>query len=157
MSKLSSCAEWVSLGLLVLSGCAPSVDGNLTRPPSAAGGSTSLGAGDGAGGFGGAVQVYSYPDASVTHPDGGSALGDPGVPSCGASDFAAEQVVVETTIEVPEVVTEYVTEDVPEVITEVVTEEVVTTKPVALYIMFDQSMSMNGPPFGTSNLWDPAV
>jgi hypothetical protein len=56
------------------------------------------------------------------------------VPSgqCGASSFEAQQVVVETVTQV--------------------TTQVTTTKPVALYIMFDQSLSMK-----LSAIWDPAV
>jgi Mg-chelatase subunit ChlD len=62
--------------------------------------------------------------------DAGSAIPDGG--ECGATSLQAQQVVVqkEVTIETP----------------------ITSIKPVALYIMLDQSLSM-----GTSNLWDPAV
>lgn len=51
---------------------------------------------------------------------------------CGASSFEAQQITVQREVQVE--------------------SEVTTAKPVALYIMFDQSMSMD-----TSNLWNPAV
>ena len=52
--------------------------------------------------------------------------------SCGATTVAAEEVVVEEEVEVE--------------------TEVTVAKPVALYIMFDKSLSMQ-----MSGLWDPAV
>jgi hypothetical protein len=51
---------------------------------------------------------------------------------CGATSFAAKQIIVETEVEVA--------------------SQVTTVKPVVLYIMFDQSLSMSW-----SNIWDPAV
>jgi len=65
--------------------------------------------------------TYETPDASDTNPG-----------QCGASSFAAQQVVVNTEVQV--------------------TTQVTTVKPVALYIMFDQSLSMT-----LSNIWNPAV
>ena len=53
---------------------------------------------------------------------------------CGASSFEAQQVVVQREVQVE--------------------SQVTVVKPVALYIMFDQSWSMK---MGGANLWDPAV
>jgi von Willebrand factor type A domain len=53
---------------------------------------------------------------------------------CGASSFEAQQVVVQREVQVE--------------------SQVTVVKPVALYIMFDQSWSMK---MGPVNLWDPAV
>ena len=53
-------------------------------------------------------------------------------PSCGATSVAAEEVVVEEEVTVE--------------------TEVTVAKPVALYVMFDKSLSMD-----QSGLWEPAV
>jgi len=76
-----------------------------------------------------------------------------GEPTCGASSFEAEQVVVDSIVEVPE----EITEEVPEEVTEEVTEEITTIKPTVLYLMFDQSLSMAGGLNYGANKWDPAV
>jgi Mg-chelatase subunit ChlD len=114
----------------------------------AGGGDTS---GDDRGGAGGGFTHATGGSGSITGSggnagfDNGAGMNDPGprmpidagnaIPDggeCGATSLQAQQVVVqkEVVIETP----------------------VTTTKPVALYIMLDQSLSM-----GTSNLWDPAV
>ena len=59
---------------------------------------------------------------AAAHPEG----------ECGATSLAAKQVVIETEVQVA--------------------SQVTTVKPVVLYIMFDQSLSMSW-----SNIWDPAV
>lgn len=68
------------------------------------------------------VQLLPQSDGSVTEAPG----------ACGASVLSATSVVVEKEVEI--------------------TTEVVSTKPVMFYIMFDQSLSM-----GASKLWQPAV
>jgi hypothetical protein len=57
---------------------------------------------------------------------------EPPLGECGATSFAAKQIIVETEVEVA--------------------SQVTTVKPVVLYIMFDQSMSMDW-----SDIWNPAV
>jgi hypothetical protein len=57
--------------------------------------------------------------------------------ACAATTVAAEKVVVTEEVQV-----------------EVVTE---TPAPVALYVMFDRSQSMAGPPYGSANIWPDAV
>jgi hypothetical protein len=57
--------------------------------------------------------------------------------ACAATTVAAEKVVVTEEVQV-----------------EVVTE---TPAPVALYVMFDRSQSMAGPPYGDANIWPAAV
>jgi hypothetical protein len=91
----------------------------------------------------GSVSKDAGADATkpITKRDG-SAQGDSGDPltddnACAATSVAAQQVVV--------------TEQVP------VTTTIETPAPVALYIMFDNSMSMGGPPWGAANIWPAAV
>lgn len=148
--------EWFAVAFALTAGCTTTDDAR-GKGDAAAGGGGDIEADAGAGSDSGAS---SRPDSSgdwvIKVPDGGSAV-DPGEePHCGASSFAAEQVIVETQVEVPEEITEEVTEEVTEEITEEVTEEVVTTKPATLYILFDRSASMSGAT-GGSNLWTPAV
>ena len=129
------CVIVVCLGIAELCGCAaPTVDTN--------------GPLNTAGGFAGSSAPVVAPQAGAPSDipmfdNSNSALVDAGpvfVPDaaahpegeCGASTFAAKQVVVENEVQVA--------------------SQVTTVKPVVLYIMFDQSMSMSW-----SNIWDPAV
>jgi hypothetical protein len=73
------------------------------------------------------------PDAGLAIPEQ-PAFVDPPEGECGASSFEAQQVVVQREVQVE--------------------SQVTVVKPVALYIMFDQSWSMK---MGGVNLWDPAV
>lgn len=162
----------ISLILLSLTGC-PAAEGSGSGLGDSAGsGSTGSRAGKGGGGggdsgsnagAGGSSSGWSTDNPNDLAPDGGIEIvdigGDPdaGEPSCGAARLAANQVVVEQVVQVPVEVTEEVTEEVPVEVTEEVTEEVQTVKPTVLYIMFDKSMSMAGPPYGQANIWPAAV
>jgi hypothetical protein len=103
--------------------------------------SSDAGVGDGGGGASGTDAVDASHDSGLGNdwPDSGTIVipvqPDPEEPKpgeCGASSFEAQQISVQREV--------------------LVESEVTTTKPVALYIMFDQSQSM-----AMSNLWDPAV
>jgi von Willebrand factor type A domain len=159
----------VSLGFVALVGCSGQGGGgggDKTPDNSNAGSGANSGkAGEGSGGNGGSgadggkfdnpddVIIIDYGDAGMGMGGGDGIDG----PTCGASRIEAKQVVVEKVVEIPEEVTEEITEEVPETVTEEVTVEVQTPKPTVLYIMFDKSMSMNGPPYGDEHLWTPAV
>lgn len=81
-----------------------------------------------------------FDDNPAPLPDAGSVAPEhpieevPREGECGASSFEAQQVVVQREVQVE--------------------SQVTVVKPVALYIMFDQSWSMK---MGGANLWDPAV
>jgi hypothetical protein len=160
--------------LLSLAGCpaAPEGGGSGSSAGSGAdGASGSSGSKGGSGGSdshagaGGGSGSWSVDNPDGVAPDGGTEIVDVGhgggdgedAPSCGASRVEAQQVVVEQVVQVPIEVTEEVTEEVPEEVTEEVTEQVTTQKPTVLYVMFDKSMSMAGPPFGAANIWPAAV
>lgn len=157
---------WIGIVLLTAVGCGAQGDGAVGdrsgNPDSSAAGSRATNSQPGAGGGGSAdlPPKYDNPNEDGSNSSGGGIqyvdLG-PGEPVCGASSFAAEEVVVETVVQVPEEITEVITEEVPETVTEEVVETITTVKPTVLYIMFDQSMSMAGFPWGQVNLWDPAV
>lgn len=153
MSQVS-CAKLLCLGIVAVAGCQSGVTLPSGKGPEA-GGSANVDSGveDPNG--------YSNPDGGlVTVVDGGEIVqvgNDPTAPTCGASSFAAKQVVVEKVIEVPEEVTEEITEEVPEEVTVEVTEEVETIKPTTLFIMFDKSQSMNGGLTWGAHKWTPAV
>jgi Mg-chelatase subunit ChlD len=85
----------------------------------------------GSGGGGGFENPMGGSGGSLPGGQGGGMEVDPDA-GCGATSVMAEQVIVE----------ELVTTE----------EEVTTVEPVALYVMLDQSMSMN-----TSGLWVPAT
>jgi hypothetical protein len=91
------------------------------------------------GGGAGTVAGPSRGGGGGAWPDSGTMIvpirPDPEGPTpgeCGASSFDAQQIPVQREVQVE--------------------SQVTTTKPVAIYVMFDQSISM-----GTSNLWNPAV
>jgi hypothetical protein len=148
---------WLCFGFVAATGCATGV--NLPNPNgnAADSGSPEADAGTDAGG----TSVYGNPDGDglITVSDAGVVqIYDPtGAPTCGASSFEAEKVLVDTIVEVPHEITEEITEDV----TVDVTVDVTTVKPTVLYLMFDQSLSMKGGiqygmNFG-ANKWNPAV
>lgn len=102
--------------------------GNAQGGASGAGQTGGSGGAGGAGGAGGDIFMVGGQGGTVVLPDGGGHDPDAG---CGTSSVEAEQVVIEE---------------------EVVTEETITeVQPVALYVMLDQSLSMQ-----TAGLWDPA-
>jgi hypothetical protein len=154
--------EWFAVAFALTAGC--------PTPNDASTGASDPSSGKGGGGDVDAGADASTPDETqpdggsgpwvIQRPDGGTTVNPDEEPTCGASSFEAEQVVVEVQVDVPEEiteeVTELVTEEVTEEVTEDVTEEVVTTKPASLYILFDRSKSMNG--FGgAEKAWAPAV
>ena len=148
---------WLCFGLVATTGCGTGVSLPDPNGNAAGGGSLEADAGTDAGG----TSVYGNTDGDplIKVSDAGVVqIMDPsGAPTCGASSFEAEQVVVDTIVEVPHEITEEITEDV----TEDVTEEVETIKPTVLYVMFDQSLSMEGGfQYGTNygaHKWTPAV
>lgn len=159
MSQKLFVVGFISLGLLAASGCASSND-----PPGGGGGGGQTAGSSGTLGNDGGPDAqssddYDNPLEPISVGDAGNTWNtdDASVPSCGASRIEAEQIVVETTIDVPVEVSAEVSVEVPVEVTSVVSEEVTTTKPLSLYIMFDKSQSMGDSPSVGNHLWDPAV
>lgn len=130
--------EWTKAALVacacLASACGgdPLSDREGGTSPQGGAGASGAGAGGG-GGLGGASgdpfgHGGGIGGGLVLGGTGGDGGGDPG---CGASSVKAEQVVLERVIEIEETVTE--------------------VQPVALYVMLDQSLSMQ-----TGGLWGPA-
>lgn len=153
------CRAWLCLGLVAVGGCeAELTSATQSRAAAGSGGLNSADAGAPEVDSGSSERSNPYSSSSgwvIDVSDAGWQDAEP--PSCGASSFEAERVVVETMVEIPEEITEDITEEVPEEITEEVTEEVTTVKPTVLYLMFDQSLSMAGGLLFGANKWDPAV
>jgi hypothetical protein len=131
---------WLWASVFGLCGCAASADvseqshriGNYAAAagsPAAGGGNMQAGTDGSAGAPGTDNGSGLIPITVNSSADAGQAT-DAAV--CGASSYAAQQVVVETEVDVA--------------------TQVTTVKPLSLYIMFDQSLSM-----GWSNIWAPAV
>ena len=123
--------------LISTTGC-PSGQMDPGSPSSGAAGDGSVLAGTGAKGptAGSAGASGGKPSTNAGGSAGGGIWYDPTFPSCGASTVAAQEVVVEEEVEVK--------------------TEVVKNKPVALYIMFDQSYSMSAS-YSPPEKWIPAV
>jgi hypothetical protein len=157
----------VSLGFITLVGCSAQGGGGEDGNPDtskAGSGSSHSDAGSNAGSGGSNADPplnTDNPDDPEDDPENGGGgletVFDPNGPTCGASRIEAKQIVVEKIVEIPEEITEEITEEIPETVTEEITVEVTTVKPTVLYIMFDKSMSMDGPPYGSAHLWTPAV
>jgi hypothetical protein len=126
----SSLVYGVCLILLAVCGCADQNTLSHLLPTDSAGAAGSPTSGNaGSNGLSGVDNGSGLVgDAGLISNDAGSSASG----QCGASTFAAQQVVVETE-------------------TQVMTQ-VSTVKPVALYIMLDQSLSMT-----LSGIWKPAV